>query len=232
MAPQSRQHCDSPATSAEGGSFNDTNRRAPEAVTRCAPAARRHGGRERGGACGARGEALTGRRVRRLLPTGRSYTGTVFGAAGRPDRLVLIHYDNGDVEELTAEDLADCLVPLPPRRAGARAPAPAAAAHAAAQQGEGDFQDLPRTRLRRRRGPFRPRSGAFVPPAARNPALLRRRPHVASPGKKYRGTTLCRENVEGAAAPRRAAAFLVQTDTWRPTSKRGTLWRDASGALT
>jgi hypothetical protein len=49
------------------------------------------------------GDALAGRRVQRLLPGGRGvYEGTVVGAAGRPDRLVAIDYDNGDVEELDA----------------------------------------------------------------------------------------------------------------------------------
>ena len=142
------------------------------------------------------GEVLTGRRVQRLLPGMKSYNGTVAGAAGRPDRLVVIRYDNGDVEELSAEDLADCLVPLaPPAPRRARGAAPAAAAHAAAaqeeEQGAEDEQEAPRTRLRAAAaGPYA-RSGGLRSAGAAELALMRRRPRVASPGKRYRGTTLC-----------------------------------------
>ena len=141
------------------------------------------------------GEALTGRRVARGLPSGESYTGTVVGASGRPDRLVVIHYDNGDVEELNAEDLADCLVPLPlppPRRAKPPPAArPAPKEEEGEQQSEGEEQELPRTRLRAAEaGPYA-RSGGLRSAGAAEMALLRRRPRVASPGKRYRGTTLC-----------------------------------------
>jgi hypothetical protein len=148
------------------------------------------------------GEALTGRRVARGLPSGESYTGTVVGASGRPDRLVVIHYDNGDVEELNAEDLADCLVPLPPRQRGLprrAATAGAAAASAAAAEAEAededeedeeDDEDEPRARRRAASGPYARGRNAAARHAA-SPSAVRRRPRVASAGKRFRGTTLC-----------------------------------------
>ena len=147
------------------------------------------------------GEALTGRRVARGLPSGESYTGTVVGASGRPDRLVVIHYDNGDVEELNAEDLADCLVPLqrpPPQRRRVRPPLAAVRAAALKDEeeeeerpSEGEEQAQPHTRLRAAAaGPYA-RSSGLRSAGAAEMALLRRRPRVASPGKRYRGTTLC-----------------------------------------
>ena len=150
------------------------------------------------------GEALAGRRVRRLLPGGRGcYEGTVVGAAGRPDRLVAIHYDNGDVEELDAEDLVDCLVPLPPRQRGLprrAATAGAAAASAAAAEAEADDyeeedeEDEDAARRANRRAAAGPYSERGVRAAARHAAsqaVVRRRPRVASAGKRFRGTTLC-----------------------------------------
>lgn len=146
------------------------------------------------------GDALAGRRVQRLLPGGRgTYEGTVVGAAGRPDRLVAIDYDNGDVEELDAEDLADCLVPLPPRQRGLprrAATAGAAAASAAAAEAEADEfgedeeeeqeEEEPRVRRRAAAGPYaRERRVAARHDAAGDPP--RRRTRIPSAGKRFKG---------------------------------------------
>jgi hypothetical protein len=157
--------------------------------------------------------ALKGRRVNRFFlnetgTKGRYYAGAVAGPAKGKGMFCLIAYDNGDEEEVDAEDLADCLLapvvaaapaaaetmstPKAKAAKGGAAKTPSAAAPVAA---------TPKSTKRKSvAGVASPPPAAAAPQLESPPAAAAgaaatlasaktRRDRVASPDKMYKGTT-------------------------------------------
>jgi hypothetical protein len=164
------------------------------------------------------GAALKGRRVNRFFlhetgSKGRYYAGAVSGPAKAKGMLVRILYDNGDDEELDAEELAECLLaPVAGGAVAADAAAGAAAEMSTPKAKRGKAAPAPApvaatpksTKRKSMAAVASPPPAAAAPPppdspvaatagaaaAAATPASAKlRRDRIASPDKRYKGTT-------------------------------------------